>query len=212
MRWIFILSLLVSAAAIVGCDQGGPTVPATGTETATAAHSTPTTQRLLEGPRTQVDLKVIPMTLRVPESWKLDFLGASMLLEGPAPHGDIEIALAALPQLEKDRVDLLIADSKVQLANNPEHYHIGPIESINGLRALETMRTRGASTQSTTQFSLAPILSDSMPSMVSWNLIVFVPRGAKFVPSNFSIRLTQRQYDADADFIRSILQSARQHD
>ncbi|MDP9175087.1 MAG: hypothetical protein M3O30_14665 [Planctomycetota bacterium] len=214
-QYLFLLSCAL-ALTMVGCGKDSQTAPSASPQTQPAADSgPPSTQSILDGPRTELSLQVMPLSVRAPQGWKTEFLDTSMLLEGSTPSGDIEIALSSLPLMPPSRIEFLVQDAQHQMQLHPGEFRGGEIEKINGLRAFETLRFHGRGNGATLPSTTNAITSATRPNditgsgTVSWNLIIFVPRGDQLVPCNFTMRISQDQFNADEAFLRSIFRSAQ---
>src|SRR5688572_25723943 len=102
--------VLAAAAAFVGigCDDPAGDIPqavldqqARQAEAQKSLPKIPTTQDLVNGPRTVMPLGPLPMTMRVPASWRVEVAGGASLLRGFTPNGEVAIQLTSRPSLKK---------------------------------------------------------------------------------------------------------------
>src|SRR4051794_2590293 len=86
------------AIAIFGCDQR-PAAPVSAVPTqpppvVVPEEARPTTQELLIGARKPLQLPNMPLSVRVPVSWKIEPTGPLTVLTGPTPFDKAMIQLA----------------------------------------------------------------------------------------------------------------------
>lgn len=216
-RAIFLL-LAIAAVTVLGCGRPAPEPQA---ETVPPRPAPPTTRELMEGPRTDVALKVAPLNVRIPVSWKLEVLGTVAMLEGPTPSGDLQITVAVLPGMGTKRIDMMIAGAKADSLQHPQHVQVYDLRQVNGLNVFEkfvfgpppshAMTAAATTIPTTTAATTAPIIVPEA-GPVSWTRLVFVPTEGTFLPCSFGITgITPQQFAQDQEFIRSILDTARRN-
>jgi hypothetical protein len=167
--------------------------------------SRPTTQELLEGPRRQIQLASMPLTVRVPAGWAVKNLdGTSMtFLEGPTPNGDVSIQLVERATTKPDRLQIMVDMAHKELKQFPDTMRMAELRDIPGAKVLERQRVGRPAPPSQRE----PGEKESTP--FSWTLHVFVPRGADNYETcelNF-IGLTADQYETDKALLRGIIDS-----
>jgi len=180
----------------------------------------------MEGPRTDVDLKVAPLNVRIPVSWKLEQLGATVaMLEGPAPSGDptLQITVGVIEGMGSKRIEMMVTGAKADSLLHPQHVQVQGLRQVNGLNVFEkfvfgppTSRTMSVaadapSTRPQRDSRAGTTAPSTVPESgpVSWTRLVFVPSQSTFLPCSFGITgMTPQQFAQDQAFIRSILDTA----
>jgi hypothetical protein len=79
---------LIGFAVLCGCDNAPPPPPQVMEQAqndASTQTSRPTTQELLTGQYVKLTLPGLPLSLRIPASWKVGSAPTISFLEGPAP-------------------------------------------------------------------------------------------------------------------------------
>jgi hypothetical protein len=112
-----------------------------------------------------MDLRVFPLTVTVPSSWKLDMAnGVLVVLGGRTPGGEVQISLSKLPLETVKDVDLMIADAPHEAERDTSHTTRLNTTTINGLKVFETIvLPKGAATQTsdTTQ-----VTATALPTLI----------------------------------------------
>jgi hypothetical protein len=145
---------LCMAIATTGCDSKSTSADSSTT-------TPPTTRDIRTESRVDMDLRVLPLTLTVPSSWKLDMTaGVVVVLGGRTPAGEAQISLSRLPLETPKDVDLMIADAPHEADRDLSHTTRLQTMTINGLKVFETIVfPKGATTQPTTEASGATTLA-----------------------------------------------------
>ena len=117
-------------------------------QTQTSATSRPTTQVLVESPRTTMTLDVLPLTLAVPPHWKITRRSTSNLplvwLEGPAPAGDVQIALKVQePMIPQKFEQLLLGAGRAEVLS-AEQTEAALLRFAAGVAVLQSGAVAGA--------------------------------------------------------------------
>jgi hypothetical protein len=151
-------------AVFSGCDDRPHGEQAAAPRPQPTTKPWPTTQEFLAMPRKPTPLVFMPITLSIPDGWKLDPPDAPTSLEGPAPSGNLDISISILAPMKKARVDLLVEGAHQEAKLKPSVVVDEPAP-INGLRALEKFSyansSAGSATQpSSTQPSVALSMAD----------------------------------------------------
>ena len=167
----------------------------------------PTTQELISGPRKQVVLGPLPLTMRVPESWEIKMVGGATLLQGHAPSGEVSIQLNSRPSLKEDALDLLIAGAKKEQAEKPESILKVEVRPLGAVRVFERQslgEPASFTTYTTDGKQMLPHTSTEIP--FRWTLSVLAPHAGAFqvFELNF-ISLTKKQFDQDQEFLIGLL-------
>lgn len=166
--------------------------------------SHPTTQALLEGPRTPIALATLPLTARVPIGWAVKNVeGTSVvLLEGPTPAGDAAIQLNERAATDAAKLDILVNGAKRELAQHPESIKMVDLRQIPGAKVLERQRIGKVTNPTLSE----PGVKESPP--FTWTISIFVPRGEKYETYELIfIGLTVDQYETDKPLLRGIIDS-----
>jgi hypothetical protein len=209
---IFLAASLLSA----GCDDPGDDgIPqavldqqAKQAEAAKNLPKIPTTQELLTGPRTLTPLGPLPMTLRVPVSWKVEVAGPASHLRGRAPSGDeVTIQLNSRAPIKRAEYEALIKSEKKAQSERPQSILKADIRPFGDGQLFEYQRVgepREWPVYEGVGSELRTRTTTQQP--FDWKLIVFDPQGDAFQRYELSfIGLTKSQYDKDKAFLQSIL-------
>lgn len=187
--------LIVLAAACDRHPQVIADLPAPQTQPATLPAG-PTTQALLSGTRTAISLEVLPFTLTVPQGWSLQPPVAGMnVLSGPAPSGNILIQLNTRT-ISTDSIPYIESGAKKQQKSDPQMYRVEETRNINGTKVFERQELRHVK------------MNDGSP-ILTWTFTAYIDRKNKessVYELNF-IGLSEAQYNAEKDFLYSIMNS-----
>jgi hypothetical protein len=145
---------VVLFASFGGCDDRPHVEQASAPRPQPAAKSWPTTREFLAMPRKPTPLVYMPLTVSIPDGWKLDPPDAPTSLDGPAPSGDLEISISILAPMKTDRVNLLVQGAH-QEAVSQQGLVVHDLPPINGLKALEKISHADLSAEPTTLPSVA---------------------------------------------------------
>ena len=180
------------------------------------ATSRPTTQELVRGERVSIDLDTLPLRLRVPPSWKITrhgTAGSNVWLEGPTPHGDVQIDLTPRPAVARREYDLFLKgiqrriDSpsgreKIQLSQ------VGPMQIVDYREELPPapMPVVDESGNPKLDASGELVLQTAVP--MRWRRSIYVPRAdhAELYELRFVV-LTKDQYEVDREFLEQVFAS-----
>jgi hypothetical protein len=164
----------------------------------------PTTQDLVNGPRTVMALGPLPMTMRVPASWKVEVQGGASLLRGFTPNGEITIQLTSRPSLKKASFDALVKSDKKEQTEKPESIlkvEVRPLGDVQlyerqavGAPAPYTVYDKNMKERTTTE------------QLFKWTISVLAPTGDAYqrYELNF-VGLTKSQYDQDREFLQNVV-------
>jgi len=204
---------ILFVSALVGCVAGCNNKPAAPppqeqAQTQDKNKSGPTTQEIAQAPRSLLSLGVIPLSVKVPAGWKVQSPddGQSMFLQGPAPHGDIAIALSRRPEADKKLMDTIIATGEKSHHDDPTTFLRADKQKSPELTLFQTQkiyRPRGSGPPDASGHA------NPLPPLLDWTVSVFVPSGGgkyRDYELNF-VGLTLQQYDQDKEFLNSVVNS-----
>jgi hypothetical protein len=221
--------MFVAAVAValgmhcVGCDtRSAPSAQSSDAST-TRPDSRPTTQQLLTGPYKTLFLTGTPLSIRVPEIWKLDPAGALNFLEGPSPSGTSIIQFADRGLLKPDQYETLLVAAKKEQEQNPSMIKRAELRDVGKMKVLERVAFREPITRAKTVLDAkdgdikeVPVLDASGKpetvtfTPVNWTVMIFVGQAGMFNKYELNVfDLTQEQYNADKQFLDAILRSVR---
>ncbi len=201
-------------ASFVGCDEAPPVPPAdltSRTQETPDEPARPTTQELLSGPRKVIPLGTLPMTVRVPESWKIENLdsGSITLLEGHAPSGLVQIGLAQRPFVQRDKLESILSRATKEKTDRPDIIKLLDIKPLPGDAGGQILERQSLGK------TLPPVALDaegktlSKPeTLYSWTITYFIPQadGFEAYELNF-VGLTAEQFQVDQAMLREIIDS-----
>ncbi len=201
--------LLGTVAALTlgfgGCDKQ----PQSNSTSANSTYSEPPTPAPREEPLKELPLVSMPVILSVPQDWKLKPRDNPAYLEGAAPDGDVQISLSILDAMSDKTQRAYVAATLGQSRKHPRRIQIRQSTTGIGMQVLERITYADRSNEPANQSP--PATEPSEP--LAWSIIVFVPLQKKFIPCRFDLmKLTQRQYDDDRQFIESMVDSAQAAD
>jgi len=190
------------------------------TEQPTAATSRPTTQELLESPRTTMTLDVLPLTLQVPPHWKITRRSTSNLplvwLEGPAPAGDVQIALKVQEPLIPQKFEQLLLGTRREIERAAEPNTQLTIRQLGPATVIER-RSVGIPFEARALDPMGIPIRD--PSGVEltrtvtpmrWRVSVYMPAEGRVDHHELNfIDLEKPQFDMDRKFLEDILATLR---
>lgn len=191
----------------------------------------PSTQELTQGPYKTLALPGLPLSLEVPESWKIETLGTSSinLVMGFAPHGPIQINLSHRPRTTQEKLDIMIEGARKEMAADPEHIRKFDVYPRGNMKIVERQVI------SHEELPVDPA-NPSAPSgpMMRWTITTYIPSPSSSASSalgspgasidetaqptqkqqqelnsyelNF-IGLPEQQFEADQAFLRKIIDS-----
>jgi hypothetical protein len=193
--------LAATALALNGCDRR-PTEPTAATSGSPAI---PTTQELINGPRTDLALHTAPLRLSVPRSWKLDLAATSTTLRGLTPHGSVQIIIAFRTTFTHDKEQFLIGAFQDKGAS--EGYRHVKLRSSAGIDIVELQKVTAPIDTPLLNNQGNKLKDTSEP--LEWKFLAFIPEGSQ--PGEFDeyeiafFNLDESLYQADKDFLESIM-------
>jgi hypothetical protein len=200
----------------LGCDDPAPQgaiqtqqPPAAAAAAAESARDVPTTQELVGGPRKTMALGPIPLTLRVPESWKIEVTSGASLLTGhtPSSQGDkdkISIQLTSRSSMTQEQVDRMLDGAKKEQQAKPQAILKVEVRPLGNVRVYE--RQSVGEPRPYTTFDARNQPHTTTEQMFNWTISVLAPfEGAFQVYELNFVGLTKSLYDKDAEFMRGIL-------
>ena len=202
MRRVVLRALSALMVLLIGCDKQ-PESDTSNAPDAAGGADAPARQGS-SGPRVNVPLNIMPLTLTLPAGWKLDPPMNPSFLEGPTPSGDVEISLSLMDSMVDRNRRLFITGAIDESQKHPDRIHVRQLTGKTGLGMIERI------TYLTSPGDPATRPAATLPSQqLSWNIIDFVPYQQKFIPCSFDLLgLTQQQYDQDQQVVRSMIDTA----
>jgi hypothetical protein len=217
---------LALTASFIGCDDRSK-VPAEIEEKVQrqqeaqneqAAPPRPTTQELVSGPYQRIRLETVPLTLDVPQSWKIEHLGTIALLQGPTPFDSARIQFARRDPVNQSTLDVLYnVAKKDQAAADPQAQMSVDLREAHGMKVMERRSIGRKVTIPITDASGIQKLDEHGKPMeqittpMKWRMNLFVPVAGstdQFVQYELNfIDLNVDQYQADKSFLEKILYS-----
>lgn len=202
-----LVTSLVSLA-VTGCDEQVEPLQPTPNDTAANAVApmppTPTTQELVEGPRTQLRLTPLPLNATVPAGWTVvkhrgtGSMADVSIVEGYSPAGKVLISLSARPALSSGELKKLI--DRVGVAKQPGN-PAATVRDVGGMKVIETIKTNTATTDATSK-------SADDPDLVTWRVVFYPPEGPAYGCYEISfLDLNGVHFTADEAFLRVIVDS-----
>ncbi|WP_428937066.1 hypothetical protein [Fontivita pretiosa] len=206
---------------MLGCERSdsrsGTPITADDTAATQPAEARPTTQMLLSGPYKKLLLPGMPLSLRVPESWKIDYAGPITFVQGPTPYD------MAMIQLSDHGVGPRSLDPQVLLktiqdeqARHPDPRNRAMLRDIGPARVLERFSVGKPQTNPKVDAHGVPVSDPATgnPVMLTttpirWTLTVFVP-AADSAYTRYELNfldLTAEQYAVDGKFLEKIASS-----
>ena len=197
--------LLIAAllAAGLSCDDppAPPMSPVTPATSQPAAPTRPTTQALTDGPRQRLPLGAAPMSIEVPESWKLSRVdlpaaggdvGKSVyLLAGPAPTGDVQLSISQQRDVDGDFIKAFFKTAKEESAADADA--VVQLKEVGVNQMLQQRSAVGGGEDA-----------------VRWSLGYFVPAGLEYHWYKVAfVDLTPEVFKADRAFLEKIVDSLR---
>ncbi len=186
---------------VVGCEDRTPVVSPLPTPTTIPAveeiPARPTTQSLLEGPRTRTTLSPMPISLDLPPGWALETVADTPVLNGPAPSGDLTVSLITRSVATKT-IEMIERGAKEEAAAKPKTHLRADARTVNGVKIFE---------RQTVGTGVAPDGS----LMFRWHITVYAPtpedaEATTTYEINF-FGLSRKMMETDGPFIQSIIDS-----
>jgi hypothetical protein len=204
-RYFLLGTLAALTLGFGGCDKQ----PQSNSTSANSTYPEPPTPAGQEESLEDLPLISMPVILSVPRDWKLTPRDNPAFLEGAAPDGDVQISLSILDAMSENTQRAYIAAALDQSRKHPGRIQIRQSTTGIGLQVLERITYAGRSNEPADQSPAATEPSEPL----AWSIIVFIPLQKKFIPCRFDLmKMTQRQYDDDRQFIESLIGSARAGD
>lgn len=174
----------------------------------------PTTQELLNGPRTRLALIPLPLTMQVPAGWgkmndnnaagiKVSAAGLNVI-QGYTPSGEVEIRLSSHPTMKQDALDQILAFGKKEMQEKPTQYLKCELRPLGSVKVLERQSLGQPAPLTTYDQNNQP--QTKMVTMLNWSMSVLVPAEGGYQNYELSFFwLTKDLYDKDKDFLNSVL-------
>lgn len=191
---------LLCGWAGMGCDRPAPPPPKlTAPPPAATQEVRPTTQELLSGPYKRIALPGMPLSVQVPESWKIE-IGKdypATFLAGPSPSGQARIQLSKPDSFtfKQEQIDAIVAKAKKEMADNPKDYRKVESRMVGRMLVIEKLWiTESSSPQVDAQGAVIyddkgkPLTLTLRPA--HWTLTAFIPNADAF--SRFELSLIDK--------------------
>ena len=222
-RCCAVLLTLLAALLAPGCDQtADDDIPqavrdqqARQAEAQKNLPKIPTTQELLSGPRTVTPLGPLPLTLRVPVSWKVEGVGPASHLRGRAPSGDeVTIQLSSRSAIKRGEFESFVKSAKKEQAEKPQSIIKAELRPFGDGQIFEWQKVGEPR-----EWPVSEVVGGQMQTRTTteqsfdWRISVFAPQGDAFQRYELSfIGLTKSQYDKDKAFLQGILDTLSSSD
>ena len=211
-----VITMFLAAGLIcAGCDDPAGDIPqavldqqAKQAEAAKNLPKIPTTQELLTGPRTATALGPLPMTMRVPVSWKVEVAGPASHLRGRTPSGDeVTIQLTSRAPIKRAEYEAYIKSEKKAQAERPQAIIKADVRPFGDAQLYEYQRVGEPREWPVTELVAGQMQTRTTTEQpFDWRIIVFDPQGDAFQRYELSfIGLTKSQYEKDKAFLQGIL-------
>jgi hypothetical protein len=204
--WWKISAIVLSGCLIAGCsnDDSSSSAPPTPPPDNSAVH--PTTQQLLTGPRSALELKFVPATLQAPVGWEVKSFNEGLVatVQGPTPTDFVSISLPASRVISTDQEKGLELKAKQDLDLHPELLPKLGVREITGGKVIEHLLVDPI--QPTTQAAAA---TEPIQTM-QWTFTICIPTADGKGFTAYDLRflgMTLNQYKTDQAFLRSIIDS-----
>jgi hypothetical protein len=170
----------------------------------------PTTQELLQGPRGVISLGPLPLTVRAPKDWKVESVGTSniILLRGPTPGGEAQVALSRRPSAAPERVEAVINGAKKEMATTQSSVKMAEVRPLGGGGARVFERQEVGRMMPAEPLDAEGKVMSKPSAALSWTITVFVPQGEEVEAYELNfLGLTVDQYETDKQLLRQIIDS-----
>jgi hypothetical protein len=213
-RLIVVLGMLVSLIGLA-CDDSSNDIPqavrdqqARQAEAEKKLPKIPTTQELLTGPRSVTALGPLPMTMRVPASWKVEVAGPASHLRGVSPSGqETTIQLTSRSPVKRAEFEAFVKSAKKDQAEKPQSIIKADLRPFGNAQLFEWQKVGEPR-----EWPVSELVGGQMRTRTTteqsfdWKISLFAPQGDGFQRYELSfIGLTKSQYDKDKSFLQGIL-------
>ena len=213
MSWKICRCLLLSACLLAACDRESETSKHTLHRrirhhrlTDILAVPRPTTQQLLNAPRTPLELKFAPITLQVPPGWEVKSYnqGALVTVEGSTPTDLIGISVPVSRSITADQESALEAQAGRDLKQHPDLLSKLGVRDITGGKVIEHLVVDPVISTLPAETTAATIQT------MQWTFSVCIPTSSGKEYTVYDLKflgMTLAQYKADQAFLRPIIES-----
>jgi len=205
-----VLSIVLALAGIACDDSPSSDIPQTVRDqqardaAAAKLPKIPTTQDLVNGPRTTTALGPLPMTLRVPVSWQVKVTGGASILQGFAPNGEIAIQLTSRPSIKKADFEALFKSDKKEQAAKPQSILKVDLRPLGDVQIYERQAVGDPAPFTVYDSNMKE--RTTTEQIFKWTIAVLAPSGEAYQRYDLNfVGLTKSQYDQDKDFLQGIL-------
>lgn len=211
------LGLLIVGVALSGaCDRDDSMPPSLITvqpeqETPTPSLPRPTTQALLEGPRTPIVLDTLPISMLVPPQWRITRHSANVVwVEGPTPHSEARIALKSQPSIPHDQFQMYLKgsrrDQEEEKNTTIKIRQAGPMHIVERRTFLQPMRAPVVDSQGIAKLDERGdvVMLTTVP--LRWWVHLFVPFEQHVEQYDLSfVDIAKDQFEVDQAFLEKML-------
>ena len=164
----------------------------------------PTTQDLVSGPRSVTPLGPLPLTMRVPVSWKVEVTAGASLLRGFTPNGEIAIQLSSRPSVKKANFDAMFKSEKKEQAEKPQSVLKLELRPFGDAMIYERQSVGDPAPFTVYDHNLKA--RTTTEQIFKWTISVLAPTGDAYQRYDLNfVGLTKSQYDQDKEFLQGIL-------
>lgn len=205
---------------VAGCDKSKQQIEQVKTAAETKPPATqeakPTTQELLSGKYKRLRLPNTPLSLMVPESWKIDAVGPVTFITGPSPFGTATIGLSSPSSIafKQSEIDSLTTKLQNDIATKPEQFRRGEHRSIGNVQLIEKRFLGKPMTRDKLDDKGDPIPDNQngfvtvTATPVQWTLTLFVPADQDYARYELNfIDLDADQMSVDQQLLDKIIGS-----
>jgi hypothetical protein len=192
-----------------GADQNPADPAAPGAGAAASASRRPTTQQLVDGRTKTVPVSLVPLNIQVPESWELvtiGDIGGLVTLEGWAPHGFVQLRLAARQNVSADTFDGFVKSAENNAKAQGEKLKKFEVRRGDPLTIVERQILGDRQLMPATDDQGNLVDREGTP--LRWSYLVFLKNQDKYEGYELWFdALSLEQYEQDAAFLQKIMDS-----
>lgn len=215
---VMLAGAMLLAPGPLACDAPTPEAPApagppsapTPPAADAAPSRRPTTQQLVEGDWKTVPVSILPLTIKVPASWRTEDAtdAGLMTIEGWTPTGFAQLRAAARPGLSQDTFDGFIRSARTDAESrgaNLKKFELRPGEPMTLLER----QIASAEQQDMPTMDDAGNLVDRRATPLRWSFLVFLKKesGRFDCYELWFDALSLEHFEQDKDFFARIAES-----
>jgi hypothetical protein len=204
------ISLAITIAFLAGCskDDDNATGPEVQSQPSSTAADHPTTQQLLTGPRTTLEVKFAPITLQVPPGWEVKSYsdGTLVTIEGQTPSDVVGISVPVYHAITNDQEKSLENRAKQDFADHPDLLQQVGIRDLSGGKLIERLIVDPP--LAPTQAAATGLPTTEPVQTLQWTFSLCVPASDGKSFNVYDLRflgMTLKQYKTDQKFLRSVI-------